>query len=74
MSLMIPRNSERFLGDEVAYMRALDVDDAEIEIVKRRSWAAMIAHGGSGDLILKIAATVGHTLLQMGVQLETGTS
>lgn len=70
MSLMIPRNRGQFLADEVAYMREPDVDDAEIEIVKRRDWAAMIEHGGSVYLILKIAATVGHTLRQMGVQLR----
>lgn len=70
MSLMDPRNRERFLADEAAYMRELGVDDEEIEIVKRRDWAAMIDHGGSVYLMLKIAATVGQTLLQMGAQMR----
>lgn len=70
MSLMDPRNRERFLADERAYMRERGLDDGEIDMVKRRDWEAMIAHGGSVYLMLKIAATVGQTLLQMGAQMR----
>lgn len=70
MSLTDPANRARFLADEPAYMREMGLDDEEIDIVRRRDWEAMIEHGGSVYLMLKIAATVGQTLLQMGAQMR----
>jgi len=70
MSLTDPANRERFLADEAAYMRAMDLDEQEQGVVHRRDWSAMIDHGGSIYLILKIAGTIGQTLLQMGAQMR----
>lgn len=70
MSLTDPGNRTRFLADEAGYMRDMDLVVEEIDIVRRRDWAAMIEHGGSVYLMLKIAATVGQTLLQMGAQMR----
>lgn len=70
MSLVDPANRKSFLADETAYMGAAGLTPGEQDMVRRRDWAAMIAHGGNIYLILKIAGTVGQTLLQMGAQMR----
>jgi protocatechuate 4,5-dioxygenase alpha subunit len=70
MSLTDPANRARFLADEATYMRAMELDEQEADMVRRRDWPAMIDHGGSIYLILKIAGTIGQTLLQMGAQMR----
>jgi protocatechuate 4,5-dioxygenase, alpha chain len=70
MSLTDPANRKRFLADEAAYMSEAGLTPAEQDMVRRRDWKAMIAHGGNIYLILKIAGTVGQTLLQMGAQMR----
>lgn len=70
MSLTDPLNRKRFLADENGYMHALGLGAAEAELVRRRDWAAMIAAGGNIYLLLKIAGTVGQSLLQMGAQMR----
>lgn len=69
-TLTDPENRKRFLADEVAYMRAMRLTDEEIALVRRRDWAEIVRHGGNVYVILKIAATVGQTLLQMGAQMR----
>lgn len=70
MSLTDPESRRRFLADEDAYMRALDLGEEERAMVRTRDWARMIKHGGNIYLILKIAGTIGQTLLQMGAQMR----
>jgi protocatechuate 4,5-dioxygenase alpha chain len=70
MSLVDPANRKSFLADETAYMSAAGLTPAERSMVQRRDWKAMIAHGGNIYLVLKIAGTVGQTLLQMGAQMR----
>src|SRR5579872_1252754 len=70
MSLIDPANRQAFLADEVGTMRTFGLGDAEIDAVRRRDWAALMACGGNVYLVLKIAGTVGHTLLQMGAQMR----
>jgi protocatechuate 4,5-dioxygenase alpha subunit len=70
MSLVNPANRQSFLADETAYMSTAGLTPTEQDMVRRRDWKAMIAHGGNIYLILKIAGTVGHTLLQMGAQMR----
>ena len=70
MSLARPENRERFLADEAGYMRAMGLDESEIELVRRRDWAGMIERGGNLYVLLKIAGTVGQNLLQMGAQMR----
>jgi protocatechuate 4,5-dioxygenase alpha chain len=69
-SLTDPANRTRFLADEVGYMRALALDDAQIALVRARDWAGLIAAGGNIYLMLKLAGTVGQTLLKMGAQMR----
>lgn len=57
----------QFKADEAGYMRGLGCSEHEIELVRRRDWQAMMEHGGSIYLMLKIGAAVGHALPQIGV-------
>jgi len=70
MSLTDPANRQAFLADEPGYMRALGLDEAVIALVRARDWGRLIEAGGNIYLLLKIAATVGQTLLQMGAQMR----
>jgi len=70
MSLTDPANRKAFLADETAYMRQLALEDSAIELVRRRDWAGLLAAGANVYLMLKIAGTVGQTLLQMGAQMR----
>ncbi len=73
MSLIDPANRQAFLADETGYMRARGVDAAAIDLVRRRDWAGLIGHGGNVYLMLKIAGTVGQSLMQMGAQIKSQT-
>ncbi len=70
MSLTDPANRKKFLADEAAYMTAMDLAAEEQDMIRRRDWRALIEHGGNIYLLLKIAGTVGQTLLQMGAQMR----
>ena len=70
MSLTDPERRKQFLADEAAYMGRFELSEREQDIVRRRDWRAMIEAGGNIYLMLKIAGTVGQTLLQMGAQMR----
>jgi protocatechuate 4,5-dioxygenase alpha subunit len=69
-SLANSENRKKFLGGDAAYMDGFGLTAQEQDMVRRRDWRAMVDHGGNIYLLLKIAATVGHTLLQMGAQMR----
>ena len=56
----------RFQADEAGYMRGLGCSEQEIELVRRRDWKALMQHGASIYLLLKIGAAVGHSLPELG--------
>ncbi len=66
MSLTDPANRSHFVADEAGYMRGMGVPDEEIAMVGRRDWRAMLAHGGSIYLLLKIAGALGISLQEVG--------
>lgn len=71
MSLSEPDNRKRFLADADSYMSAMDLDEGEKDMIRRRDWRAMVEEGGGNIyVLLKIAATVGQTLLDMGAQMR----
>ncbi len=70
MTLTKLENRERFLADEEGYMVRLGLTESERDMVRRRDWAAIIQSGGNIYLTLKIAATLGQNLLQMGAQMR----
>jgi protocatechuate 4,5-dioxygenase alpha subunit len=65
-SLSSPENRALFQADETGYMRGLGCSDTQIDLVKRRDWKAMMEHGGSIYLLLKIGAAVGVPLPEIG--------
>lgn len=66
MSLTDAANRERFVADEAGYMRAMDLDDVEVDLVRRRDWRGMLEHGGSIYLVIKIAGSLGCSLQEVG--------
>ena len=66
LSLRRPENRERFLADEAGYMRQWGLSAAEIDMVRRRDWTALIEAGGHLQSMLKVAATVGQNLWDIG--------
>jgi len=66
MSLTDPANRAAFVADETGYARGLGLIDAEIGMVRRRDWKAMIEGGGSIYLIIKIAGALGVPLYEVG--------
>lgn len=66
-SLGTDETRARFKADEAGYMRAMGCSDREIELVARRDWKALMEHGASIYLLLRVGAAVGHTLPQIGL-------
>lgn len=73
-SLTDPANRARFLADETAYMRGFGLDDAQIALVLARDWSGLLAAGGNIYLMLKIAGTLGISLMQIGAAMRDATS
>jgi protocatechuate 4,5-dioxygenase alpha subunit len=65
-SLRSNESRAQFLADEAGYMRAMGCSEQEIDLVRQRDWKAMMEHGASIYLLLKIGAAVGHSLPQIG--------
>ena len=70
MTLIKKENREAFLADEAGYMERLGLTEEERGMVRRRDWAEIVRSGGNIYLTLKIAATLGGNLLQMGAQMR----
>ena len=70
MSLTDPVNREAFRANERAYMAKFGLSEAEMQLVEKRDWTGLVDAGGSIYVLLKIAATVGQNLLQIGAQMR----
>jgi len=66
LSLKVPANRAAFVRDEDGYMRAFNLPDTTMKLVRVRDWTGLIAAGGHLQAILKIAATVGQNLWHIG--------
>src|SRR4051794_25749807 len=66
MSLTDAGNRAAFVADEIGYARGMGLDEAEIDLVRRRDWKGMIAAGGSIYLLIKIAGALGIGLYDVG--------
>lgn len=69
-SLVEPTNRAAFLADEAAYCRRFGLDEHERRLVADRDWSAMVAAGGNVYVLLKIAATIGSNLLEVGAAMR----
>ena len=72
MSLIEPANRQAFVVDPAGYMRGHELDDAAIALVERRDWNGLIGAGGNVYLMLKIAGTLGVSLMDMGAAMRRG--
>ena len=70
MSLTDPANRDAFRTDERGYMARFALTEREMDLVARRDWTGLVDAGGSIYVLLKIAATVGQNLLQIGAQMR----
>ena len=69
-SLIDPDNRAEFLADEHAYCRRFELTAEETKLVLNRDWTGMVAAGGNVYVFLKIAATVGSNLLEVGAEMR----
>jgi protocatechuate 4,5-dioxygenase, alpha chain len=68
MSLTDAANRQRFVADNEGYAHQMGLDDGETDMVRRRDWRAMLEHGASIYLIIKVAGALGVSLPQVGAQ------
>jgi protocatechuate 4,5-dioxygenase, alpha chain len=66
LSLKNPAQRAAFLGDQAAYFAQYALTDGEADLVRRRDWSGLLEAGGHLQAILKIAATVGESLWDIG--------
>jgi protocatechuate 4,5-dioxygenase alpha chain len=66
LSLKIAANRAAFLGNPAAYCAQYTLSDVEADLVRRRDWTGLLQAGGHLQAILKIAATVGESLWDIG--------
>ena len=65
-SLRSAEHRAQFQADEAGYMRQYGCSEQEIALVRQRDWKAMMTHGASIYLLLKIGAALGHSLQEIG--------
>jgi protocatechuate 4,5-dioxygenase alpha subunit len=76
LSLRDPGCRRKFLSDETGYMGGFDLSPAEVAQVLARDWTGLLQSGGHLQAILKLAATVGQSLWDVGAHnagIETAT-
>lgn len=66
LSLRDPAHRASFLADEDAYGRAHGLDQHERALVRERDWTGLLRAGGHLQGLLKLAATVGGNLWDIG--------
>ena len=69
-SLTSSEAREQFLADEAAYCQSFGLTPAEQRLVADRNWSGMVAAGGNVYVFLKIAATIGSSLLEVGAAMR----
>jgi len=69
-SLTDPDNRANFLADEAAYCRRFDLTASETKLINNRDWSGMVEAGGNVYVFLKIAATLGSNLLEVGAEMR----
>ena len=69
-SLVDPANREAFLTDEAAYCARFGLQEHEVRLVAERDWSGMVAAGGKVYVFLKIAATIGSNLIEVGAAMR----
>ncbi|MEX0428358.1 hypothetical protein AB3X52_12070 [Nocardioides sp. DS6] len=66
LSLRSAPNRSAFLADESAYLKLFAVPAEQRDLVARRDWTGLLLAGGHLQAVLKLSATLGGTLLDIG--------
>jgi protocatechuate 4,5-dioxygenase, alpha chain len=66
LSLRSPAGRAEFLADEAAYMDRFGLTATEMALVAARDWTGLLRAGGHLQALLKLAATVGRDLWDIG--------
>ena len=66
LSLKSPLNRQSFLADEAAYVAGFGLTPEETALVRARDWTGLIRAGGHLQAVLKLAATLGRDLYDVG--------
>ncbi|CAE6959383.1 hypothetical protein [Paraburkholderia domus] len=66
LSLRVPENRQRFLDNPVSYMKDYNVTQDDAISVRQRDWTALLLAGAHLQAVLKLAATVGAGLWDIG--------
>ena len=69
-SLTDEANRAAFLADEDGYCRSFGLSDEERRLIAARDWDGIVAAGGNIYVFLKIAATIGSSLLEVGAEMR----
>jgi len=63
-------NRQAFLADQEGYMRRLGLDEARIKLVLDQDWFGLQAAGANQYALVKLAGTLGVSLLQEGAKIR----
>jgi protocatechuate 4,5-dioxygenase alpha subunit len=66
LSLKKPENRRAFLANEAGYIARFALTDEQARQVRARDWTGLLRGGGHLQAILKLAATVGQSLWDIG--------
>ena len=69
-SLTEAANREAFLADEAAYCGRFGLTEHERQLIADRDWTGVVAAGGNIYVFLKIAATIGSNLIEVGASMR----
>jgi protocatechuate 4,5-dioxygenase alpha chain len=66
LSLKSPDNRRAFLADEDAYAADFGLTTREVQLMKARDWTGLLEAGGHLQAVLKLAATLGLDIYDIG--------
>ncbi|MDG2112744.1 MAG: protocatechuate 3,4-dioxygenase [Actinomycetota bacterium] len=69
-SLIDADNRAAFVDDEEAYCQRFDLTEHERALIADRDWDGIVAAGGNVYVFLKIAATIGSNLIEVGAKMR----
>ena len=69
-SLTDPDNRAAFVRDEAAYCERFGLTSDEQRLIAERDWNGIVAAGGNVYVFLKIAATIGSNLIEVGAEMR----
>nr|WP_246624703.1 protocatechuate 3,4-dioxygenase [Oceanobacter mangrovi] len=69
-SLKSQQNRDEYLADEEAYMAKYQLSEEQKQAIRERDWLKLTQLGGNLFFFLKLAATLGYGLYQIGAEMR----